>query len=233
MIFRYSSLADAHSCLRKYKLKHIDKSVEESESLDLSFGTAIHFAIKTHYEGGDALATFQMYWNSFKDKKISQGRYTWFQLKELGEKFINRFVEKYSSKFQPIEFERMLQMPLADHTYQGTLDMLCKYQGKTTLVDWKTSGSPYTLKKILTNEQMYGYAALAEYELKIKIDQLFYFVFVKSTGNIQTNIIVELDRARLEEMIENIKSMIRDLSTRTEWPRNPGCSFCVCGFNKG
>jgi hypothetical protein len=132
------------------------------------------------------------------------------------------------TKFEPIQYEKRLELPLEGHVYQGTLDMLCKYEDLTTLVDWKTSAYPYDIKKLSTNEQLYGYAALAEAEFNIQIEQLMYFVFVKSTGNIQTNIKIKLDRDKLDEMVGNIKSMIRDLATRKEWPMNPKCQYCVC-----
>lgn len=232
MIFRYSTLADAYECLQKYYRKHVAKDVEDRSSLDLEFGTSIHLAIKEHYEGGNALQMFEQYWDS-THPNLKGSRFDWGELREMGTKFTNRFINKYSGQFKPIHLEKTIELPMEGHTYRGTLDMLCEYEGKVTLIDWKTSAGPYKIDKIYTSEQLYGYAALAEAEFGIKIEQIMYFVFVKSTGNIQTNIKILLEREKLDSMVGNIRMMIRDLSTRKEFPKNPNCRNCVCGQYRG
>lgn len=232
MIFRYSTLADAYECLKKYELKHVLKTVPNETSLDMEFGTAIHAGIKSHYEGNDASIGFFDHFNDVP-KDLRKSRYSLEELQELGKNFMHRFTVKYAEKFVPIKFEKTISMPLEKSTYQGTLDMLCMYEGKVTLVDWKTSAYPYKIDKIYTNEQIYGYAALAEAEFGIQIEQIMYFVFVKSTGNIQSNIKIPLTREKLGSMISNIKMTIRDLEKRVEFPRNPNCKYCVCGQDRG
>lgn len=229
MIFRYSTISDAHQCLRKYYEKHVAKSVKDEKSLDLEYGTAIHLAIKAHYSGLDARSVFKAYWEPLAKQSLSYSRYTHSELWELGEKHIDRFVKKYSDQFKPIEFEKQMSMKMGEQMYQGTLDMLCMYEGKVTLVDWKTSGYLYKMSKLTSSEQIYGYVALAEAELGVVVEQVMYFVFVKASGNIQTNIRLPLTREKLSQMVNNIQLMVSDLSTRTTWPMNPGCSRCVCG----
>lgn len=232
MIFRYSTLSDAYECLKKYELKHVLKTVPNETSLDMEFGTAIHAGIKNHFEGGNAVDTFNAHMNSLT-AGLKASRYSPGELSELGHKFMTRFVNKYADQFTPIQFEKTISMPLEKSTYQGTLDMLAMYEGKVTLVDWKSSAFPYKIDKIYTNEQIYGYAALAEAEFGIQIEQIMYFVFVKSTGNIQSNICIPLTSEKLNSMIDNIKMTIRDLEKRTEFPRNPNCKYCVCGQDRG
>lgn len=213
-------------------MKHVLKTVPNESSLDMEFGTAIHVGIKAHYEGKDAQQAFFQHMEANTDG-MEPRRYNYSDLCDLGYRFLKRFVSKYADDFTPIEFEKQLSMPLSQSTYQGTLDMLCIYEGKVTLVDWKTSAYPYKLQKIYTNEQIYGYAALAEAEFGIQIEQIMYFVFVKSTGNIQTSIKIPLTRSVLNDMVNNIKVTIQDLETRTTWPRNPNCKYCICGQYRG
>lgn len=228
LVFRYSTLEVAYQCLAKYKLMHIDKAAPDDSSLDLEFGQAIHIALRAHYSGDDAMTNFNVYWNMIRAKNLRANRYSWEQLNELGGIFIPRFKKMHAHKFKPLYMEETLEMPLEGHIYQGTPDFIGEYEGKLSVVDWKVYSAPFVQKRILTNEQLYGYAALAQYKYKIEIEQLAYVNFIKSEERIQTNIKVRLTKDRLEFMMSNVRSMIRDLTTRKEFPRNPNCNFCIC-----
>lgn len=232
MSHSYSSLSDAHECLRKYYLKYIVKSVPKEPSLDTEFGQALHLAIKAHYEGQDALGVFHLYWNMCKKDQLKKFSFTWEELSALGDKFVTRFITRYADQFEPLALEKKVTVSVGGLEYTGVIDMICKYKGLVTVLDFKTSTRPFSTTKLYTDEQLYGYVPLAA-SLGFKVEQVMYFVFVKKTGAIQTNL-----RAKLVEPIQdgfwnNIQCMMRDLSTRKEFPRNPNCKYCVCGQYRG
>jgi len=223
-IFRYSMISTAYECYRKYKHIYIDKIQIEKESSALLFGTAMHLAIEDLLTGGDGDVVFIAFWSSIRSKELDYHRFSWEDLLELGKLFIARFRKLHAKKFTPFKLEETIEIPFEGYILQGTPDFIGTYEGKPSIFDWKTSTKKYTHWKIKTNEQMYLYAYLAKEKYGFIPEQIGYKVFIKSEERIQTEILPLTD-SKLNDMIDNVRLMVRDLANRQTWPRNPNC-YC-------
>jgi ATP-dependent exoDNAse (exonuclease V) beta subunit len=218
-------------CPAKFKAQYIDHSVPHSESYALKFGSALHLAFKSHFEDGNAIETFKMYWGSVKDTLPDLERYTWDDLGQMATKtFIPNFIKLHAKKIQFPILEDMVEMPfLGSHTLQGTFDVACQYEDKLTILDYKTSSSEYKKDKILRNPQMYIYAKLYEYKYGELPEQLVYKVFVKQDQRIQT-LKLDVDKARVDKVMSNVETIAKDMLYRIEsgnWYCNHNNLFCL------
>lgn len=224
-IFRHSSIDCAYSCLRKYKHVYIDGLETDSESLDCEFGTALHLAIKSMFDKEDYTQVFLDYWDVIQGSEMRKSRFDWHELQLLGKIFLERFNKLHFKKFVPYKLEQQMEVPFGGHTLQGTADLIGEYEGVPSIVDWKTSASEYKRRKILTSEQMYIYAYMAKELYNYEAKQLVYKVFIKSEERIQTEKLM-LTSEKLNDMMDNVRAMVSDLSTRQSFPRNPNC-YCT------
>lgn len=183
----YSHYSLALQCLRKYRYVVVEKIVAEGpDSSDLIFGSALHSALNACLTGEDGLATFQLYWLSYKDKDVEYGRFNWEQLASLGAEFIRKFVKFHAGKYQ-LEFaEKRLYGSYKGINLEGALDYYGIYQGRASVRDFKTSSRNYESGKEQCALQLYLYAYLYRTNFPgSKIETLGYTVFNKGTGSIQ------------------------------------------------
>ncbi len=225
MKFRYSGISTAYQCLKKFEIRYILGIPEEGTSSALSFGTAIHLAIQSMFEGNDYEQTFTMYWNSVKNDISEYPRYSWEQLLEMGKVFLGRFEKSHLKKFKPYKLEAVMEAPLGNNILTGTADFIGLYMDEPAVFDWKTSQSVYNNWKIKSNEQLWIYSYLAEKTFGYKADVVGYKVFCKGEERIQT-LTRRLTQDKLDDMLNNVKIMVEDLASRKVFPRNPGC-FCT------
>jgi len=230
MRFRYSMIQTYLDCPNKFKQLYVDKVVEQQESIDLHFGTAMHSALQGHYEDNDPYEIFNMYWNSIKEKHLQSARFNWEQLREMAVgTFLPNFIRLHAKKFNIIKLEETLEMPfLGSHTLQGTFDVVAKVDGQLTLIDYKTSAREYTMSKLYRSPQLYIYAMLYEHHYGTPIEQIMYKVFIKQEKRIQT-IKLDLQRDRMDRMIKNVETICGDMVSRIEsnkWFSNPNC-YCI------
>jgi len=221
--FWFSKISDARTCLRKYKLKHIDKlSTEEGKKGDLEFGTAMHLGVEMYLRGEDGLAIFRLYWDSIKDEKVEYGRYGWGPLLEMGVELLPRFKKLHSKLFKPFKLEERIETTLGGIGFEGTPDFLGEYDGVPSVIDFKTSGARYEKLRLECDEQMPGYAAMAKEAYGYEATQQVYIIFVKSdrAPSIQT-LVSPLTSSKLFSTILNMTETCSDLQNRTVFPKNP------------
>ncbi len=231
MQFRYSIIDSYLGCPSKFKQLYLDDKAVRQESLDLSFGSALHLALKSHFDGDDAYAIFDMYWKSVAAKKMPSNRFNWDDLGDMAvNKFLPNFIKLHSKKFVDVVQEETIEMPfLGSHSLSGTFDVACTYEGKLSIIDYKTSAAEYRRDKIIRNPQMYIYAKLYEHKYGILPEQLIYKVFIKSEKRIQTQKI-ELTKAKLDVMMLNVEGICKDILNRVEtgnWYSNYSNCFCI------
>lgn len=78
--------------------------------------------------------------------------------------------------------------------FGGTLDLLCEYNGKLTLADYKTSKSFYSSMFL----QMGGYDILLKELLGIKVDQYMVILLDKKSGNeARTKMVIDCDEMKM------------------------------------
>lgn len=202
----YSAYSSAVSCLRKYKLCYIDKILPAgAESSDLVFGSALHSAINAVLSREDGVATFEMYWESYRGKGLEYGRFNWEQLAGIGAEFVRKFIKLHSKKYRLQFAEKRLFGEYKGIKLEGTPDFYGEYNGRMSLRDFKTSGRNYEPEKALCALQLnlYAYLYMKSFPTA-KIDTLGYTVFNKAIGSIQD---LTWD-FREEDMYESLDNMV-------------------------
>jgi ATP-dependent exoDNAse (exonuclease V) beta subunit len=228
MKIHYSQLNEFVSCPMSYKRRYIDKTPDDEKSSALEYGTAIHLAIKTHFEGGDSLEVFKLFWDSLKDTEMKYWRHSWSDLRNLAlNQFLPNFFRLHSKKYKNVKMEELCEAPLEDYIIEGTFDCVADYDGVLTLSDWKTSSKEYKKDKIIKNPQMYMYAEMYRHKYGELPKQIQYKVFRKDNGGIQT-LTAELTEEKLKLQLKEVSSIIKTVEHMTKtgnWYHNFDC-FC-------
>lgn len=229
MNIRYSQLDAFLRCPNGYYRTYILSEKEDQKSSALEFGSAMHAAIRAHFEDEDPYAVFNLYWDSIRAKDLIYDRWSWQDLRDLANnKFILNFLKLHAKKFgraRSIELE--LSAPLGEHTLQGTYDLCGEYNGELTMVDWKTSATEYKASKIIKNPQLYIYSYLYRHNFGVLPKKVMYKVFVKTKGSIQT-VSTDLTEGLFELQIQNISRIVKNmeaLAKSGEWYSNYNC-YC-------
>lgn len=226
--FWFSKLSTGAECLRKYKLQHIDKIQAGEKGIDAECGTAMHLALNDILEGGDGEAIFLTYWNAVKGQEMQKFSYDWEALKMCAEKWLAKFKRLHAKHFEPVKMEERLFSTIGGHSFEGTADFIGMYKGVPSIVDFKTSGSRYDKRKIIADEQMPGYAKLAQDCLGFEAKQVVYYVFVKDRNDPSIQVVTkELTQEVLSSTIMNMREVMDDLASRKTFPRNT--RSCVRG----
>lgn len=219
----YSAYSTAAQCPQKYKYLFIDKLKAETESGDMTFGSALHSALNADLTGQDGSAVFELFWSSYKDKPLEYGRYKWADLAKLGTKFLQTFRTKYAPRIK-LEFaETRLYGEYRGTKLEGTPDCLATFDGTRTLIDFKTSGQNYSADKGTIALQLYLYAYLLIQNGHGPIDKLAYFVFNKGTGCIQTPLILDFSEERMKQFLNQMTDHIELLSESTHCKNVGAC----------
>jgi hypothetical protein len=234
MKIHYSELDLYLQCPQAYYQRYVLGVKDEQESSALHFGTALHLAIKNHFEGEDGLETFRMYWESMKSVDMVYYRHNWEMLNDLAiNKFIPNFIKFHAKKYSNPVMEQLCEIPLFMHPMhgqiylEGTFDMFSEYGGIPTMTDWKTSSAEYKKFKLDKNPQLYIYSALYKEKYGALPKAIQYKVFRKDNGSIQT-LQKELTEQDLTRQLDNCTAIIKMmLNSRAEnlWPHSFSC-FC-------
>lgn len=224
----YSHFSAAKSCLQKYKLSVLDK-VETAPNVDLTFGSAIHVALDSMFNGEDAEAVFLSYWKAYKDAPMEYGRFSWDDLANLGMNFISRFKRLHFNKYKRWQGETRMYGSYKGMKLEGTADWVGEYMDVPTLVDWKTSASAYDKDRALIATQLHLYAHLLHTTTEHRVKQLMYVPFVKGNGSIQTPVIIPFSEELMTEHLENML-LYTSILDGNHWPKNP--ESCLMGTRK-
>ncbi len=228
MVFRYSMFDAFLECPQKFYRQYVLNEPGE-ESSALHYGSAMHAALRAHFEDQDPLAVFNMYWGSIKGKDIKYDRFSWQDLSDItNNTFIPNFLRLHAKKFSNVKIEETLEMPfLGSHTLQGTFDLVGEYESVLTVVDWKTATREYKESKILRNPQLSLYAALYQYKYNTLPLQSMYKVFIKSEGRIQTQK-CPLTQDSISATIANVEAIGRTIIHMMETKDYYGSFNCYC-----
>lgn len=224
----YSQFSAALKCLRYFKYVYIDRL--DSGSLvsgDLAFGSALHSAINSVLLGGDSGDVFSIYWDSYKDKDVKYGRFNWEELRTLGLNFISKFERLHAKKYEIHTAEKRLYASYRGIKFEGTVDFYGKYNGSTSLRDFKTSGYQYSRDKPLCALQLSLYAFLVR-GLGEPIETLGYTVFNKGTGSIQ-DLTWEFDEKKMYWDMDELVDYL-ELIDKGRYPAN--LNSCIMGSMK-
>lgn len=223
----YSKISVAYDCLRKYKYQYVDVvEPDAARSGDLEFGTAMHTGLNAYLTGSDGAKVFSIYWDSVKDQGLEYGRFKHEALAAKGDLMLKRFAKSHLKRFEPKVLEERMYAEIDGIALEGTGDVIGLFDGVPSVVDFKTSKSPYDKNLIISNPQMYIYAKLAQVTLGYDVKQIVYMVFCKQEERIQT-LTFDLTKEKLDSMMGSVITMCNRLETEKEFPMNH--TACVKG----
>jgi hypothetical protein len=228
MIWGYSKLSDFLACPRKYQHKNVlDTKPDGVSDSNLAFGSALHSAINAALTGQDPLEVFAIFWKSYEGKDIAYGRLSWRQLGELGEGFIRKFQKNYAYRFELVVAEKTLRASYKGVLFEGTVDLLAKFDGVLTLVDFKTTSAPYDKARAAVSFQLHLYAYLCLSGISASPEQVMYLPFNKSNGSIQTPVVAPLIESKMYAALDDFVALVPNAGTA--YPRNMNSCF---NYNK-
>lgn len=225
--FWFSKIKVFRACPYMYKLQFIDGVQLERRSLDTEFGTAVNLGLDAILRGeGDGTEPFDMYWET-TDRNLTRFRYNWEAFAQMGPAFLRKFREREAKHYEPTLIGERLYGKIGKHAFEGEPDFYGKYKGKLTVIDFKTSGKNYPSAKIVSDEQMVGYAALLEQNGHKAPEQTMFQVFVKdfNAPKLQKPLISELTSQKKYDILLNIEHTCDDIASRKVFPKNPDAYF--------
>ena len=211
MKVHYSQLDLFQQCPVAYKRRYIDGIQDPEKSSALEYGQAIHLAIKTHFEGGDGLETFNMYWNSLKNVEMKYYRHGWDELRNLANtSFLPNFFRLHAKYYVNPKMEELCESPLLplELSLEGTFDMCSEYKGELTMSDWKTSTKEYKKDKIRKSPQLWIYAYMYQQKYGVLPKNVQYKIFRKDSGSIQT-LEIPITQEELDRQMESVRRTIK------------------------
>lgn len=228
--YSYSDYSSAVACMRKYKLLKIDQVAQTGLSGDLEFGTALHAAITACLRGDEYMDVFDMYWADASNKEVEYGRFNWVELGRIGREFMRKFSNRYASDFKPQLMEKRLYGEYKGVKLEGTPDFVGSYKGTLVVADWKTTGYAYDKDKAKVALQLLLYTYLAITNLDFKPQQMLYLPFVKSSGSIQTPVVVEFNHQKMIDALDDMVHYLKVVDNETVFPKN--LNSCIIGQYK-
>lgn len=242
LLFRYSTLKTAEFCPLKFKYQEVDGIPEPGpRSINLAFGTAIHAAIEAHFSDLDAVEVFKLSWAKIdpKEHDDTYSRQGHVELALTGEEILRKWVKLHAKKYEPLHLEKELLFKiyknkdpkeLSFFEMKGTVDFIGKYNGKLSIVDWKTSATDFDKNKPLYDLQLWLYAHAVEQILNLKVEQIVYSPFVKYGAKVQTPVCYSVTEEKMQEMLKIACIKMQEIVSwisRDSWPRNTSnCSRC-------
>lgn len=231
MNYRYSAIADYYKCPRYYQLRHILQiQPVVTPSSALKFGTAIHAGVESYFKQENGVDTFEAFWEAERGKDlVYYGGETWDSLLADGKVLLNKFDKYHLRHLEPAYIEQKLSGTLGPIKLEGTVDFAGKYKGINSIVDFKTSGKPYNVDKLITNEQMFIYGHMLEQKQGFKAEQHIYIVFKKSRWSQDAGIQVlarPVNTISKTSSLNNVKEVAQQMSDTTCFTMNKNsCSM--------
>lgn len=232
----YSHISTAYRCGQLYKYLVIDNlKTDQPESGDMKFGTAIHLAIESILTNpkADYMGLFELFWDLERGHNNKYGRYTWDDLREQGHTLLARFERLHAKKFKAFKMEERLYGRIGNIEVEGTPDFIGDYEGKKSLIDFKTSGSRYNKDKIKVSEQLYLYTELARQAFGFIPEQVVYVVFVKGSNPSIQCISEDFNQTRSTRILQNLEKQGLEIEQKIKnnsFTRNYGA--CIMGEMK-
>lgn len=152
-----------------YKTKEQHLATASKSEKSLARGTSLHKMLELYLKDNHGIG----------DKSFAEYIYDPVITDEdLMIKTLERFRDAQKGKFKPIAIEKFIKLPYI----QGTVDLLCEYDGRLTLCDWKTAADKYSdkikIKKYYRQLYQYGEMMCEDGVLtKKELENLDYKIF--------------------------------------------------------
>ena len=167
-------------CPEQYRLYYLENLRPRIPSASLAFGQTIHQALAFLFStGGDPVDFFGKVWGEAKGIDLHfSARESWEKLSGIGESLLEKFLTDELPRLTEIQAsEKSFELSLTnlEVPFIGVIDLIARRDGKTTVVDFKTSASAYAEHEVAMSDQ------LTAYHLAVpEADRAALMVFVKT-----------------------------------------------------
>jgi CRISPR/Cas system-associated exonuclease Cas4 (RecB family) len=158
----YSRINRYLTCPEQYRLYYLENLRPRIESAGLLFGALIHVSLAELFRSGvDPVETFRREWQNLQDVELRYNkRESWEDLKEKGEKLLQKFVQEEAPKIQEVfGIEKKFELAISslDLPFVGIVDLVASLKGHKTIVDFKTATSDYEDHEVALSDQLTAY----------------------------------------------------------------------------
>ncbi|MHB8524359.1 MAG: RecB family exonuclease [Limisphaerales bacterium] len=233
----HSQVSKWLNCGEQYRLYYVERLRAAVPSATLVFGQVVHQALAHLFQKkGDPVQYFRDTWKVLKEIKLQYNeRDSWEKLNASGQGLLGKFVFDELPKISgvsAVEQPFTLNLRTLDLPFVGVIDLKANLKGKSTVVDFKTSGSAYGGHEAAMADQLTAYS-LAE----PGIAQLALCVLVKTKDPKIEWHLTSRTAERLTDYIGRAGYVAQEIALK-HFPKRPGtwCAWCdylpVCLGNK-
>jgi len=223
----YSRINRYLTCPEQYRLYYVENLRPRIESAGLVFGAFIHVALAELFRSGtDPVETFRREWENLKEVELRYNkRESWEDLKEKGEKLLEKFLQQEVPKIQKVvSIEKKFELAVTwlDLPFIGIVDLIAQVKGRLTVIDFKTAASDYEDHEVELSDQLTAYwAAVPEAK------QVALCVLVKTKEPKIEWHLTKRDGEQLVEFLAKAQLVAREIASGHFYKR-PGkwCSWC-------
>ena len=214
-------------CPEQYRLYYVENLRPRFPAASMIFGQFVHQALAHLFRtGSDPVKWFLGEWDDVKDLQLTySARESWEKLALTGQSLLETFVEEDAPKLRnvtKVEQPFSLRVTGLDLPLVGVIDLVAELDGKSTVVDFKTSGSSYESHEAGMSDQLTAYQ-LAE----PSVEQAALCVLVKTKEPRIEWHVTQRTGGQLVEYLEKVGLVAQDIADRRFYKR-PGkwCSWC-------
>ncbi len=167
-------------CPEQYRLYYVENLRLKVPKANLVFGQIMHQSLAVFFRSkNDPVKFFTDSWNMAKQMNLTYGKKeSWEKLKDSGRGLLEKFLKEEVPRIGNVRgtekpFE--LNITSLDLPFIGIIDLIADIDGKSTVADFKTSGSAYDDHEAAMSDQLTAYQ-LAEPDT----EQIAFWVFVKT-----------------------------------------------------
>lgn len=223
----YSRVNRYLTCPEQYRLYYLEGLRPKIPPASLLFGQNVHQALAQYFQSRtDPVAFFEQAWGEARQMELRYShRETWENLAERGKLLIEKFLIEAVPRLGSIAAsEKAFELAVTelDLPFVGVIDLVAEFDGKRTVVDFKTASSAYEDHEVELSDQLTAYQ-LADPEA----EQLALCVLVKTK---EPRIEWHLSRRSGEQLMEFLRKVGligRDIASGRFYKR-PGkhCAWC-------
>jgi RecB family exonuclease len=149
-------------CPEQYRLYYVENLRPAIPSANLVFGKLVHESLAALFrDGTDPAEHFSASWNVAKGEELDySSKDSWEKLNTAGQSLLEKFVKEDLARLSNVRaaeeaFE--LNVTSLDVPLVGIIDLVADLDGKTTVVDFKTSASTYKPHEVRLSDQLTSY----------------------------------------------------------------------------
>lgn len=197
--FSHSRIQRYLTCPEQYRLYYIEDLRPKVESASLVFGAVLHAALARYFRfKDDPVQAFTEELCGLKQIEVRYSRKeTWESLGAKGERLLDKFVREEAHKITRvflIEHAFELGLSTLDHPFVGVIDLVAEFEGKRTLVEFKTAASDFEPFEIALLDQMTAYHLAVP-----DVEQAAFCVFLKTK---KPRIVWHVTKRTSEQVVE-------------------------------